>query len=317
MAVNYLRISVTDRCNLKCIYCHPLGGCDLIDHEKILTFEEIRRIVRLFVKCGIRKVRLTGGEPLVRKDIVELVRELAGIDGIEQLALTTNGVLLEPMAGQLKEAGLQRVNISVDSAQRQSYKHITRYDLLPEVTKGIHKAIEVGFTAVKINAVILKGINESEIPALARMSTGMPLAVRFIEYCPTSKYTKPASAFIPNSEVRKVIERELGPLSPALVRNIDGPALNFKLKDSAGTIGFISGRSSTFCRNCNRLRLTSDGKVSPCLYSAHSYDVKGPIRAGAGDREVLDLLKKILDEKSDFTKLNSPAPDFSMQNIGG
>jgi cyclic pyranopterin phosphate synthase len=143
------------------------------------------------------------------------------------------------------------------------------------------------------------------------------LAVRFIEYCPTSKYTKPASDYVPNSEVRKIIEHKFGQLSPVLVGDIDGPALYFRLRNSAGTIGFISGRSSIFCQKCNRLRLTSDGKISPCLYSAHHYDVKKLIRAGAGDQVVLDLLKKILHEKSGFTKLNSPAPEFSMQNIGG
>jgi cyclic pyranopterin phosphate synthase len=317
MIANYLRISVTDRCNLQCVYCHPLGGCDSIEHDEILRFEEIHRIVRLFVKCGIRKIRLTGGEPLVRKNIVGLVRELANIAGIEELAFTTNGVLLGPMVAELKDAGLQRVNISVDSADRESYKRITGYDLLPQVTEGIYRAIAVGLTPVKINTVILRGINESQIPALAHMSVYLPLAVRFIEYCPTSKYTKPASAYVANSEVRRIIEREFGALSPALVRDIDGPALYFRLRDSAGTIGFISGRSSVFCQKCNRLRLTSDGKISPCLYSAHYYDVKKLIRAGASDEVVLRLLKKILHEKSDYTKLNSPAPEFSMQNIGG
>lgn len=317
MSVNYLRISVTDRCNLQCIYCHPFGSCDLIERKEILRLEEIHRIVRLFVRCGIRKVRLTGGEPLVRKNIVHLVRQLANIVGIEELALTTNGVLLEPVAAQLKDAGLQRVNVSVDSAERESYKHITGFDLLPRVTKSIYKAVAVGLSPVKINTVILRGINESQIPALAHMSAYLPLAVRFIEYCPTSKYTKPASAYVPNSEVRKIIERKFGPLSPALIGDIDGPALYFKLRNSTGAIGFINGRSSVFCQKCNRLRLTSDGKVSPCLYSAHHYDVKKLIRAGASDQEVLDLLKKILHEKSRYTKLNSPAPEFSMQKIGG
>ncbi|MGD8501673.1 MAG: GTP 3',8-cyclase MoaA [Phycisphaerales bacterium] len=317
MAVNYLRISVTDRCNLRCVYCHPLGGCDFVKHKEILTFEEIHRIVRLLVRCGIRKVRLTGGEPLVRKNVAELVRKLAGIAGIEELALTTNGVLLEPMAAELKDAGLQRVNVSLDSAERESYEHITGFDLLQEVCKGIDKAITVGLTPVKINTVILRGINESQVPALALMSVHLPLAVRFIEYCPTSEYTKPASAYVPNSEIRKIIEGKLGLLSPALITDIDGPALYFRLKNSSGTIGFISGRSSVFCQKCNRLRLTSDGKVSPCLYSAHHYDVKKLVRAGASDEVVLDLLKKILHEKGDYTKLNSPAPEFPMQNIGG
>jgi len=317
MSVNYLRISVTDKCNLRCIYCHPLSGCDFIERKEILRFEEIHHIVRLFVRCGIRKVRLTGGEPLIRKNIVHLVRKLANTAGIEELALTTNGVLLEPVAAELKDAGLQRINISVDSAERESYKYITGFDLLPRVTKGIYKALAVGLTPVKINTVILRGVNESQIPALAQMSAYLPLAVRFIEYCPTSKYTKPASAYVPNGEVRKIIERKFGPLSPVLVSDVDGPALYLRLRNSAGTIGFISGRSSIFCQKCNRLRLTSDGKVSPCLYSAHHYDVKKLIRGGASDEVVLDLLKKIVHEKSGYTKLNSPAPEFSMQNIGG
>jgi len=316
MSVNYLRISVTDRCNLQCIYCHPLGGCDFIERKEILRFEEIHRIVGLFVRCGIRKVRLTGGEPLVRKNIVHLVRELADIAGIEELALTTNGVLLEALAARLKAAGLQGVNISVDSAERESYKRITGFDLLPKVTKGIYKAIEVGLAPIKLNTVVIRDVNVSQIPALAQMSLYLSVAVRFIECCPTSKHIKLANAYIPNSEVRRIIERRFGPLSPVLVRDTDGPALYFRLKNSAGTIGFISSRSSVFCQKCNRLRLTSDGKVSPCLYSAHHYDVKKLIRAGASDREVLDLLKKILHEKSRFTKLNSPAPEFSMRNIG-
>ena len=317
MSVNYLRISVTDRCNLRCIYCHPLGGCDFIERKEILRFEEIYRIVRLFVGCGIRKVRLTGGEPLVRKNIVHLVRELADVAGIEELALTTNGVLLEPIAAELKDAGLQRVNISVDSAERESYKHITGFDLLPKVTKGIYKAIKVGLTPIKLNTVVIRDVNVSQIPALAQMSLYLSVAVRFIECCPTSKHIKLASAYVPNSEVRRIIERRFGPLSPVLVRDTDGPALYFRLKNSAGTIGFISSRSSIFCQKCNRLRLTSDGKVSPCLYSAHHYDVKKLIRAGAGDQAVLDFLKKILHEKSRYTKLSSPAQEFSMQKIGG
>ncbi len=317
MSVNYLRISVTDRCNLKCVYCNPLGDCDFIEHKEILTFEEIHRLVGLFVDCGIRKVRLTGGEPLVRKNIIELVRSLAGIAGIEELALTTNGVLLASVADGLKKAGLHRVNISVDSLERAGFKRITGHDVLPKVIDGIHEAIKVGLTPVRLNAVILAGMNESQIPALAQMSVDLPLEVRFIEYCPTSQDTRPAGNYVPNSEVRRIIERRFGPLSPALVRETDGPALYFRLDNSAGVIGFISGRSSTFCHDCNRLRLTSDGKISPCLYSNRHYDLKRLVRNGAGDEEVLDLIKKVLNEKGDYTKLNSPAPEFSMKNIGG
>jgi len=317
MNVDYLRISVTDRCNLRCIYCRPLGGRDFIEHKEILRFEEIHRIVKLFVECGIKKVRLTGGEPLVRRNIVHLIRELAGIEGIEELALTTNGVLLEPVAAELKAAGLKQVNVSVDSAERESYKQITGFDFLSRVRRGIYKAIEVGLAPVKVNSVIIRGINDSQIPALAQMSIHLPVIVRFIEYCPTSKYTKPTSDYVASAEVREIIERKFGPLSDVLVGGTNGPALYFRIRNSAGSIGFISGRSSTFCQSCNRLRLTSDGKVKPCLYSAHNYDIKKLIRAGADDRQVRDFLKKILTQKSNFTKLNSPAEEFSMQNIGG
>jgi cyclic pyranopterin phosphate synthase len=317
MRINYLRVSVTDRCNLRCIYCNPLGDCGLIERDEILTFEEIHRIVGLFAECGISKVRLTGGEPLVRKNIVQLVRELAAIAGIEDLALTTNGVLLETMAEELKAAGLNRVNVSVDSVERGNYKRITEFDLLEKVTKGIYKAIEVGLMPVKINTVVLKGINEQDVAALARLSVEMPIAVRFIEYCPTSKSDKPGRFFIPNSQVRRSIESRFGPLAAAVMANANGPAVYFKIKGAAGTVGFISSRTTVFCHLCNRLRLTSDGKIRPCLYSAHNYDIKKLIRAGADDRQVRDFLKKILTQKSNFTKLNSPAEEFSMQNIGG
>ncbi|MHC4888604.1 MAG: GTP 3',8-cyclase MoaA [Planctomycetota bacterium] len=317
MSVDYLRVSVTDRCNLRCIYCNPLGGCDFIGHREILRFEEIHRIVRLFVKCGITKVRLTGGEPLVRRNIVRLVRELAVIEGVEGLALTTNGVLLEPIAAELKAAGLQRVNISVDSSERESYKQITDFDLLPRVTRGIYKAIEVGLTPVKINSVIMRDVNVSQIAALAQMSVYLPVIVRFIEYCPTGKYTKVVSDYVPNSEVRKIIEREFGSLSAVLAGVTHGPALYFKVRNSAGTIGFISGRTSVFCRSCTRLRLTSDGKLRPCLYSAHRYDLKKVIRSGASDKQVLTLLERIIAEKHRYTKFNSFSEEFSMRKIGG
>ncbi len=317
MHVNYLRVSVTDRCNLRCVYCHPLGGCDFIERKEILSFEEISRLVRLFVKCGIRKVRLTGGEPLVRKNIAHLVRELADIAGIEELVLTTNGVLLEPVAAELKDAGLRRVNVSVDSAERESYKRITGYDLLPRVTRGIYEAIQVGLTPVKINSVIIRGVNASQILAVTQMSVYLPVTVRFIEYCPTSRHIMPGGDYVPNSEVRAIIEREFGPLSAVLVADTDGPAVYFRLRNSAGTIGFISGRSSIFCSSCNRLRLTSDGKLRPCLYSAHHYDLKELIRSGASDDRVSALLEKVIAEKHRYTKLNSFVEEFSMRKVGG
>ena len=320
--VNYLRISVTDRCNLRCAYCNPSGECDFIPHEEILTFEEIERLVRLFAGCGVRKVRLTGGEPLVRKGIVQLVRQLAGISGIEEISLTTNGVLLAPMAAELKATGAKRVNVSIDSMERASYERITGFDRLPVVLEGIHTAIEAGLTPVRINSVIVKGFNDSpeQITALAKMSVGLPVAVRFIEYCPTEVRTGVADGYVPNNEVRRIIERELGPLSAVASGDTDGPALHFKAPNSAGMIGFISGRSSLFCRTCNRLRLTSDGKVKPCLYSTCNYDLKSMLRNGAGDDEIQTLLRTVVRQKSRYTRLNCPvgqSGEFSMQSIGG
>jgi len=321
MAADYLRISVTDRCNLRCIYCNPaiLPDCGFIEHREILRFEEIERIARLFAECGISKIRLTGGEPLVRKNIVRLVDKLARIPNIDDLALTTNGVLLEPLAAQLKAAGLKRINISVDSADSESYKQITGFDLLGKVTKGIHKAIEAGLKPVKLNSVIIKGLNDSEeqILALAAMSIHLPVTVRFIEYCPTGRFLNPANDYLPNRDVRAIIERKYGPLFSVVMEHSPGPALNFRFRDSAGAVGFISGRSSIFCRSCNRLRLTSDGKLMPCLYSAATYDLKRLIRNRTSDRRMRDLLNRIISEKSNHTKLNSLKEKFSMRKVGG
>ena len=316
MKVDYLRISVTDRCNLRCIYCNPLGGGEFLSHDEILRFEEIHRVVRLFVGCGVTKIRLTGGEPLVRKNVVHLVREVAGISGVEDLSLTTNGVLLAPVAGELKDAGLMRVNVSLDSVQRQNYRRITGFDVLEKVIVGIDKAIEVGLTPLRINAVVLKGINQADIMALARLSVEMPVAVRFIEYCPTARQSGRGAEFVPNGEIRRIIEEKFGTLSTSRGAG-GGPALYFRIKNSAGSIGFISGRSSTFCRWCNRLRLTSDGKVRPCLYAAGGYDLRKMLRSGARDSEITALLKKIISEKSRYTKLNSFTEDFVMRCIGG
>jgi cyclic pyranopterin phosphate synthase len=266
---------------------------------------------------GIRKVRLTGGEPLIISGIVDLVEKLAAIKGIEELALTTNGVLLEQMAAPLKKAGLSRVNISIDSLERQSYKEITGFDDLASAMKGIRKAIDIGLEPVKINSVIIKGINDSQIIPLAQMSVELPVAVRFIEYCPTNTYTKPVGEFVSTSEIRKVVERKLGGLSTVPSKSCDGPACHFKIGKAAGTIGFISGRSSIFCHDCNRVRLTSDGMIKPCLYSSQYYDVKEMIRSGAGDEKIVGLLKEILKEKSNYTKLSSSVSEFDMHKIGG
>lgn len=319
MKIDYLRISVLDRCNLRCIYCNPLGDCGFVERKEILRFEEIERIARLLSEFGVSKIRLTGGEPLIRKDIVHLVGKLAAIPEIKSLALTTNGVFLESLAAPLKAAGLQRINISVDSFNRDSYKLITGFDVLDKVTKGIYKAIEAGFNPVKINSVIIKDFNDNieQILALAEMSIKLPVTVRFIEYFPTGRNAASVSDYLPNKEVRAIIEGTYGPLADFAEEHNCGPALTFKIKDSAGAIGFISGRSSIFCNSCSRLRLTSDGKIMPCLYSEKTYDLKKLIRNGASDRRIGELLKKALAEKSKYTKLNTLKDRFSMCEVGG
>ena len=316
MNVNYLRVSVTDRCNLRCIYCNPLGG-GLRDRQEILSFEEIHRVVRLAAECGIRMVRLTGGEPLVRRGIVSLVRELADIPDIDDLALTTNGILLGPMAAELKGAGLKRVNVSLDAAEHRCFQRITGSDSLLQVLDGIHKAIEAGLTPVHINCVVIRDVNLSQVPALARMSTQLGVSVRFIEYCPTDRHAALSDGYVPNSEVRGMIESQFGPLSGVVLPGPGGPAVYFRIVGSPGFIGFISGRSSVFCDRCNRLRLTSDGRIKPCLYSTCSYDVKALLRSEADDQAILRLIQEVVRDKMHHTRLTVPADDFLMQNIGG
>ena len=317
MTVDYLRISVTDRCNLRCVYCNPLGEGGFIAPAEILSYEEIHRLVTLFVDRGIRKVRLTGGEPLVRKNIVHLVEKLASIDGVADLAMTTNGVLLEKTAADLKRAGLDRINVSIDTVDKNSYCMITGADLLGDALAGIEKAIEVGLDPVKTNAVTLKGINEEHINSLVAMARRLPVLVRFIEYFPTEKNTIPSNQYIANNRIRKTIEDRFGALVSMVSPRSAGPARYYKLADSEAVVGFISGRSSMFCDSCNRLRLTSDGQVRPCLYSAHSYDLKTLLRNGVTDAQILETIETIIAEKRNFTKINSFTEEFTMRNIGG
>jgi cyclic pyranopterin phosphate synthase len=317
MNVDYLRVSVTDRCNLRCIYCNPLGDHGLRDRAGILDFDEIHRVVRLCAECGIRKVRLTGGEPLMCRNVADLVHRLAAVTGIEDLSLTTNGVFLGPMAAQLKAAGLKRVNISLDAVDRRCYQRMTGFDLLPRVLDGLHKALEADLVPVRLNCVVMRDHNLSQVVALAEMTLDLPVSVRFIEYCPTSRVTEPAGDYVPNGEVRHVIESHLGPLAGVAVPDAGGPAVYFKAQGAVGAIGFISGRSSMFCHACSRLRLTSDGKIRPCLHANRSYDVRGLLRGDAADEAIRDLIRRVLREKSRYTRITSTAEDFLMQSIGG
>ncbi len=317
--IDYLRVSVTNKCDLKCIYCHPLSDSALRIHRDILNTDEILHIIKLLIKCGIKRVRLTGGEPLLRNDIVQLVNQLASTEGIEDLSITTNGVRLESIVHDLKAAGLHRINISVDSLNREVYKTITGFDALEKVTKGIQKAIEAGLNPVKINSVIVKGVNsdKEEIIPLARLSIDLPVTVRFVEYYPTSKNSNLDRGFVPNMEIKKMIEREFGSIDNTSEIKGYGPAQNFKIKNSAGAIGFISGRSSMFCDKCNRVRLSCDGKIKPCLYSTKQYDIKEILNNGASEENILMLFRNIIREKNNYNKNTKPLEEFSMQSIGG
>jgi len=317
MATDYLRVSVTDGCNLRCIYCNPLGHGRRGGDERVLSFDEIHRVVALCASHGIRRVRLTGGEPLMRVGIADLVCRLAAVGGIEDLSLTTNGVLLGPMAADLRHAGLRRVNISLDAAEPACYRRMTGEDVLPAVLDGMHRAMEAGLVPVRINCVVLRRVNLSQVGALAGMSLRLPVAVRFIEYCPTSRSTGPADDYLPNAEVRGIIESQFGALSDLVVPDTGGPAVYFKIPGAVGAIGFISGRSTFFCHRCTRLRLTSDGVLKPCLHTDRGYDVGRLLRNGADDGTVSSLIGRALREKHRYTKLNATAGEFLMQHIGG
>lgn len=293
--VSYLRIAVTDRCNLRCRYCRPMGEEERLGHRDLLSFEEIVEVVRILSQKGIRKVRLTGGEPLVRKDIVKLVKAIAQIDGVSDLSLTTNGVLLGRYAQDLKEAGLRRVNISLDSLRPDRFAAITSYAVFPQVWEGIQKALEVGLDPVKVNVVALRGFNEDEIEDFVRLTFEFPIHVRFIEFMPVGGNAWDSSMVISCEDIRKRIEG-LGNLIPIPSSPLDGPARRFKFEGAKGEIGLISPLSSHFCKDCNRLRLTPDGKIRTCLFSDEEVDLKARLRE-KGEEGVIEALREALAKK--------------------
>ena len=312
--IEYLRVSITDRCNLRCIYCMPPEGIKPLRHEDILKFEEIEEIVRYSIDWGIDKVRITGGEPLVRKGVVYLVEILANLKGVEDLSMTTNGILLEGYAKDLKNAGLQRINISLDSLDANRFNRITKVGKLSLVLDGIEEALKRGLEPVKINVVVMKGINDDEVLDFAKMSLDRPLHIRFIEYMPLGyKGFAKEDRFFPTAQIKERL-RELGELIPAEVKGA-GPAKSFRFEESSGTIGFITPMSEHFCATCNRLRLTADGKLYPCLFSDYGVDIKTPLRTGAGYREIKELFKEALKNKPE--KHSIKGNNQVMSKIGG
>lgn len=318
--IDYLRLSVTDRCNLRCFYCMPTEGVQPLKHKDTLTYEEIIRIVRIAAPVGIRKVRITGGEPLTRKNISFLIKSLKAINGIENLSLTTNGVLLEKYADELAVAGLDRVNVSLDSFNPERYAEITRGGSLDDVLKGIEKAEKAGLKPVRINMVPIRGFNESEIEDFARITLEKPYQVRFIEFMPIgARDLWSKEKYIPVDEIKSVIEK-IGRLTPVKIRK-SGPARYFRFDNAPGVVGFINAVTHQFCGECNRLRLTSDGKLRPCLFSETEIDLKTPMRNGASDGEIKRLINLAIEVKPEGHSIGCNPDAFMklkpMSKIGG
>ena len=290
--INYLRISVTDRCNLRCVYCMPAGGVDMLSHDDILRYEEIYMVAEAAASLGINKIRLTGGEPLVRGGLADLVKLLNGIKKIDDISLTTNGVLLAQYAAELKEAGLKRVNISLDTFKQDRFELITRtQNKVSDVLAGIEAAKDAGISPVKLNMVVMAGVNDDEVLDFAKRTVTDGWHVRFIEAMPLNGGGEVSPQFIPAGDIAKRLGK-LGKLEPCLPSVGNGPAKYFRFPGAKGTIGFITPISEHFCFNCNRLRLTADGKLRPCLLSEYEIDLKEPIRSGIS----LEDLRKLFEE---------------------
>ncbi len=295
--IDYLRISITDWCNLRCIYCRPQGKWKKLPHEEILTYEEIIRISKIATDMGITKIRITGGEPLLRRNLIYLCKNLSQLHKLESLTITTNGVLLKHFASELYRAGVHRLNISLDTLQPEKYRQITGKNMFHKVLDGIEEALLVGFYPVKINAVAMRGINDDEIGSLANLTFKYPVHVRFIELMPFSNNgVNSASQFISSDEILARL-KTIGDLQPASSSNSNGPATHFRFRGSLGKLGLISPLSHHFCPACNRLRLTADGKLRACLFSDAETDIKTPLRSGASDKELQEIFIQAIINK--------------------
>jgi cyclic pyranopterin phosphate synthase len=316
-----LRISITDRCNVRCFYCMPEAGVKYMAHEEILRFEEIERFVRVAVSLGVTKVRITGGEPLVRKGLPVLIRMLSSIPGIRDLALTTNGVLLAKHAKDLYDAGLRRLNVHLDTLDRERFLRITRRDDLDKVLEGLQVARELGFGPIKINAVAVKNLVEPDIVPLARFGREHGMEIRYIEFMPLDAQGLWArSNVLTAGEIIETLSREVAPLIEIPDRDERAPATEYRYADGVGSVGFIASVSRPFCLNCNRIRLTSDGKLRYCLFAIEETDVKGLLRSGASDEEIAATIRSTVHRKWMGHEINSPqfvAPPRPMYAIGG
>lgn len=317
--IEYLRISVTDRCNLRCIYCMPDEGIDWVSHNDILTFEEIAHLVRILTPLGIRRIRLTGGEPLVRLGLPDLVASLCAVDGVEQVNLTTNGILFAPMAAELKRAGLHGVNFSLDTLDPAVFHHITRTDRFAEARAGIEKALELGFSPIKINCVPVQGINDREVAAIAGLAKDVPMEVRFIEMMPIGcgKNFTPVTM----EQVYQQLEAVYGAAQSYHGKLGNGPAAYCSFPGFQGHVGFISAVSHEFCSQCNRIRLTAEGYLKLCLHYNTGIDLRSPLRSGLADDALADLIRRAVLEKPDHHRFSdsgvNAAETHNMNAIGG
>jgi len=316
-----VRVSVTDKCNFRCTYCMPAEGLEWLGRDAILTFEETARLARLFAQLGVEEVRLTGGEPLVRRDLPVLVEMLARIEGVNDLSLTTNGVLLDRYAKPLVDAGLQRLNVSLDSLNHVRFAEITRRDALDAVLRGLEEAERYPeLRPIKINCVAVKGFTETEVPALAELARRKPYVVRFIEFMPLdADEAWREDDVLTGGEIRSIIEELHGPLEE-LPAKASSTARRFRFADGAGELGFVNPVSEPFCSSCDRIRLTADGQLRTCLFSRREWDLKTPLRNGAGDDELIELIRFAVRHKELKHKINDPGftrASRSMSQIGG
>jgi cyclic pyranopterin phosphate synthase len=316
-----LRISVTDRCNIRCFYCMPEDNVQYVRRQEILSFEEIERFVRVAVSLGVTKLRVTGGEPLVRKDLPVLIRKLNEIPGVRDLALTTNGVLLAKQAQDLYDAGLRRLNVHLDTLDRERFLRITRRDDLDKVLEGLEVAERVGFGPIKINAVAVKNLVEPDIVPLVRFGRERGFEIRFIEFMPLdSQGLWSRNNVLSADEMIEILSREISPLVEIPDRDPRAPATEYRFADGIGSVGFIASVTRPFCLNCNRIRLTSDGKLRYCLFAIEETDVKSLLRSGAPDEEIAATLRATVQKKWIGHEINSSkfvAPPRPMYAIGG
>jgi cyclic pyranopterin phosphate synthase len=316
-----LRISVTDRCNIRCFYCMPEHDVQFVKRSEILDFEEIERFARVAVALGIVKLRVTGGEPLVRRDLPKLIRRLVAIPGIRDLALTTNGVLLPDLAEPLYEAGLRRINVHLDTLDRERFIQITRRDELGKILAGLDLSKRLGYSRIKLNAVAVKNLVEPDIVPLARYARENGFEVRYIEFMPLDAQNLwDRGKVLLADEIIHTLSREIAPLTPVPDPDPRAPASEYDFADGIGRVGFIASVSRPFCLNCNRIRLTADGKLRYCLFAIEEDDVKSLMRAGASDEEIAALIRRNLAGKWEGHEINSAKfvpPPRPMYSIGG